>query len=494
MRSLLMMLVCGVSLAAWAGAPPPAPTRLWITGGVAGRQYQQELVAQPPVNLTGFSPTTLHLSGAHFFNRFGVDVEGRGELFFAKQTVPATGLSVPLPAFDLSAAAAVRFVPLSWLTFEGQVGWAVGERSVITQDGALGTAHLFFTGPSLGLVAGLAPTRAVSGQLYVRAVPVVFGLGTPTNFRLLSLSVGAQASLGALHLGDAQLGVAVSVEYAATGMVTNASWANQNALRLGVGLSVQQWMEEPPPPKPALPSLKGRVLSSTDQPVEGAVVVLDDTERTRSDASGAFTFAGVARGKHRVSASKEGASPVSLEVTTPSSAVVLTLGAPTGPGRVAGVVRAGATVLAGAEVLAVETQQRAKSGADGTYLLPRVGPGPVTVQVKAEGFTSAEEVVQVAPGGEAAVDFTLTPSTVAVRATLRGLIRDTSGEPVKATVRVVELKLKLQVKADGRFTADVPSGKYTLVIEARGFVAQTKTVEVSGGDQAIFHAVLERVR
>jgi hypothetical protein len=65
---------------------------------------------------------------------------------------------------------------------------------------------------------------------------------------------------------------------------------------------------------------------------------------------------------------------------------------------------------------------------------------------------------------------------------------------VKATVRVVELKVKLAVKADGRFTADVPSGKYTLVIEAKGYVTQTKTVVVSGGDQAIFHTELERSR
>jgi hypothetical protein len=40
----------------------------------------------------------------------------------------------------------------------------------------------------------------------------------------------------------------------------------------------------------------------------------------------------------------------------------------------------------------------------------------------------------------------------------------------------------------------VPSGKYTLVIEARGFLTQTKSVDVSPGDQAIFHAELERLR
>ncbi len=33
----------------------------------------------------------------------------------------------------------------------------------------------------------------------------------------------------------------------------------------------------------------------------------------------------------------------------------------------------------------------------------------------------------------------------------------------------------------------VPGGKYQVRIEARGYVPQTKTVEVADGDQAIFN-------
>ena len=76
-----------------------------------------------------------------------------------------------------------------------------------------------------------------------------------------------------------------------------------------------------------------------------------------------------------------------------------------------------------------------------------------------------------------------------------GLVISSAAGPVaKATVRVVELKLKQAVKADGRFEVEVPGGKYTLVIEAPKHVTQTKQVEVADGDQAIFQIELEKLR
>ncbi len=481
-----------------------SPTRLWLTGGVAGRDSTQRTANAADVNITGISPTVMHLSVAQFFHRHvGVDLEGRGEVFVAvKDKNLPTERQVVQPAFDVSAAAAGRFFLTSWLTLELQLGWGVSARSSIVSDASLAQRTVFFTGPSFGVVAGLAPLRAVSGQVYARLQPWNLGLSGLDGFKAGSYVVGVQASLGALRLGDVQLGVAASVEFAGTSLAATGGEASQRALRLGVGLSAQRWMEDPavtPKPEPS-PPLRGHVVTQTGEPVAGAVVTLDDSLRANTDAAGAFAFSGVPRGKHRVSAKKEGRTPAVLEVAVPLVApLVLELGPATGPGRIVGVVRAGSAggvgpPVAGAQVLAVETQQLVKTNADGRYTLERVGPGPVTVQVRAAEFTEAEEVVQVPPGAEAVLDLVLTPKTVAVRATLRGLIRAKSGELIKAMVRIVELKLKLQVKPDGRFTADVPSGKYTLIIEARGFVTQTKTIEVSGGDQAIFHAELEPLR
>jgi hypothetical protein len=95
---------------------------------------------------------------------------------------------------------------------------------------------------------------------------------------------------------------------------------------------------------------------------------------------------------------------------------------------------------------------------------------------------------------EAVVNFALPKAGEKALATIRGLIvRAVSGKPVKANVRINELNLNVQVKPDGRFVVQVPGGKYTLVIDAPGFVSQAKAVEVADGDQAIFHCDLQPV-
>ncbi|MFZ5446532.1 MAG: carboxypeptidase regulatory-like domain-containing protein [Myxococcota bacterium] len=489
MRGLLFFVLCFAATAV-AQPIPASPTRLRLTGGVSARSHAQRF--DTPAQISGLSPTVVHLSAAHFFHpNVGLHLEGRGELFFAR--TPALDRGLPQGSFDLSLGAAGRFqlAPAWWL--EGQLGWAVAQRSLLDVP-TLSASSGFVTGPTLGVAASWAPTRAFEAQAYVRALPVGVRFAAPPGFQLVGLAAGVQASVGALHFGTAQLGLAVSLEYNGTvGRVDAGSFA-QHGARLGLGVSLSRWMEPAPPPKPAVPPLRGRVVAQNGDAVAGATVTLDDGPRQRSDGSGVFQFSSVPRGKHRLVAVKDGFAPAIAEVTAPTGLVELRLGAPQGPGRVTGVVRGPDGPLAGAEVRVLETQVTTKSGADGSYALEGVGPGPVTVQVKLEGFAGGDEVAQVPPGGVATVDLTLTPKSVAVRATLRGLIRSKSGEPVKATVRVVELKLRLQVKPDGRFSAEVPSGKYTLVIEARGFVSQTKSVEVSGGDQAIFHAELERIR
>lgn len=496
LRRLALFAVWCSAVAALA-EPSSAPSRLWLTAGGAGRAYQQTFDGRQ-ANTGGVSPTTLHLSAAHFFlPNLGVNLESRGELFFARPVDAAgqpSGGGLSQPAFDVSVAAAGRLLPARWLSLELQLGWGLGARSAVDLSGPK-TVGALFTAPSVGLAVGLTPVRAVSGQVYARVEPLLLGLGTPSGFSGATVVAGVQASLGALRLGDVQLGVAATVEYAgATGRAPGID-VTQHALRFGLGVSLLRWVEEPPAPKPVMPPLKGRVVSAKGDAVAGALVRLDGQLGATTDGNGAFSFAGVPRGKHRLVASFEGRKAPEVEVVAPASTVVvLRLDPPAGPGRLSGVVRGGEQPLAGAEVLAVEAKLSAKTDAEGRYQLAQVGPGPVTVQVQAEGFTAAEEVVQLAPGGEAVLDVTLTPRSATARATLRGLVRSKAGATLKATVRVVELKLKLAVKDDGRFVAEVPSGKYTLIIEARGFVTQTKTVEVSGGDQAIFHTELEPLR
>lgn len=523
--------------------------RVFVSVGGAARGRTQtfisrEGVQQQEARIVDVSPTNLHLSAAAFPHRFfGINLEGRAEFFYGccdprlpskrDSTDPSSGI-VFLPSADASLAAIGRARPTNWLNFEFHLGVQLLTRTGVNTENPLrddGQLKQAFVGPMFGAAITVGPSRYFQGMLYGRFSPG-FGLGTG-DIQGNTLAIGAQASIGALRLGPLQAGIGPTVEFMGGGATVELGARGsrqfaQSDLRFGLGITLQQWIEArvDGPPVDAPLTLAGRVVQQDGTAAVDAKVSLDPQQRppaeggrgdavppagspadvvrvTTTDVQGRFTFLAVSKGPHRLEATKDGVTPASLEVNVPvASEVVVTLGAPTGPGRIVGVVKGpngplvatltvGEPKAPGATALGSET---VKSASDGSYALEKMGPGPVTVRVKADEFNDAEEVVQVAPGGVATLDFTMVPKAVAVQATLRGLIRAKSGEAVKATVRIVELKMRLQVKGDGRFSADVPSGKYTLIIEARGYVTQTKTVEVSGGDQAIFHTELERSR
>jgi hypothetical protein len=520
-RVLALLLVAG-ALPAEAQFLSGSTGRLWLSGGGAVRLHEQSqwvagatgvLTEQPQVQLGAASPTNFHLSAALFPHRFiGVDVEARGELFWgccdARLPVhrASDGAGVVFqPSMEASVSLVGRALPTSWLALEAHLGPQYALRSYVLPEfdaDPTGFRTRSLLGPALTVAVVVAPVRAFQAMIYARGV-AFFAPGSAEFGSAGALSVGGQFSLGALQLGPLQAGIGPTVEYingrVSTGPETTAGTRvyTISDFRFGLGVTLQQWVPDvvSTVKTDAPKALVGRVTLQDGASAVDAKVTLDGTRSTTTDLNGRFTFEGVELGPHRLDAAKDGVTPAILEVTLPvENDVVLKLGAPTGPGRITGVVKQPSGVLAGATLTAVEAKVTVKSAADGSYALEKVGPGPVTVKVTADEFNDAEEVAQVAPGGVATLDFAMVPKAVAVQATLRGLIRAKSGEAVKATVRVVELKLKLQVKADGRFSADVPSGKYTLIIEARGYVTQTKTVEVSGGDQAIFHTELERSR
>ena len=61
---------------------------------------------------------------------------------------------------------------------------------------------------------------------------------------------------------------------------------------------------------------------------------------------------------------------------------------------------------------------------------------------------------------------------------------------IAADLEVPQLKLKAKATAQGSFSFQVPGGTYTVTIAAPGFLAQTKSVTVKDGDQAIFNVDL----
>jgi len=500
-RAVFLLVLVG-SVTAWAQAasasPAPAPSaRLFVTGGAALRQLSQPYEGAG-VTIAGFAPTALHASGAYFFTRwFGLDVEARGEVFHAGNTADPAQPKVPLGGFSASALPTFRWSPLAWLDAEAQLGWGVAGRPMISLAGTAPEGRLVVgTGPTAGFALSFEPRDWLGAQLFARAVvPLTQSVSFGGDF-------GLQLRLGALTVGDTRWGVGVTWETALlhAGSGDNTLWHVEHRFGLGVAMLHR----EPPPPTPVLEApaattatLTGRVqVAGTLAPIPGAVVEARGRAAT-TDADGRFSLEALPPGAATATVTARGFKVVSREVSLAVGAPAtadFSLDAPTGPGRIVGTVKGpDGKPLAGV-LVRVDGGAEVKSDADGDFLLPKAGPGPVTVTAALNGYEKGDEVVQVPPEAQARVDFTLKPTGVRAKATLKGVVSGSDSAVPKATLRVVELKLTLKARADGRYEVEVPGGRYTLTIQAPGYVTQSKTLEVADGDQAIFHVELEKVR
>jgi carboxypeptidase family protein len=135
----------------------------------------------------------------------------------------------------------------------------------------------------------------------------------------------------------------------------------------------------------------------------------------------------------------------------------------------------------------VGTPLSAKTDAAGSFAITRVGPGPISIRVEATGYKAGDEAAVIPPEARATVQIKLQKEGVKALATLRGIVRSKSGHAVPASLRVVEADVKARASLNGHFALRVPGGHYTVVIEAPGYISQTKVVDVADGDEAIFN-------
>jgi hypothetical protein len=163
-------------------------------------------------------------------------------------------------------------------------------------------------------------------------------------------------------------------------------------------------------------------------------------------------------------------------------------------GRIRGVIRlSGGDALAEVAVAAVDGPSTRTAG-DGTFTLADVPPGLVRVNLSRPDLVSSQEVVSVPPGGEVTVQLTLRLAQAPAPAVLIGLVRGEDGQPVLATVKLLEPSLTVEADARGRFRFEVPAGRYTLTIEAPGFITQKKSVRAGAGEQNIYNVDLQAER
>ncbi|MCC6749633.1 MAG: carboxypeptidase regulatory-like domain-containing protein [Deltaproteobacteria bacterium] len=135
----------------------------------------------------------------------------------------------------------------------------------------------------------------------------------------------------------------------------------------------------------------------------------------------------------------------------------------------------------------------AVDAADGSFRTYPLSPGPHAVVATAEGYERARAEVQIRSGGEAQVELKLSPRDRVTPGTLRGTLKAVGGKDLPdATILIPELDRTIPVDRDGNFTVSLKPGEYRLVVSAKGYRAQRKTIRVSEGSTVILNVELYR--
>ncbi|MCB9555942.1 MAG: carboxypeptidase regulatory-like domain-containing protein [Deltaproteobacteria bacterium] len=141
-----------------------------------------------------------------------------------------------------------------------------------------------------------------------------------------------------------------------------------------------------------------------------------------------------------------------------------------------------------ASSLAVDAQ----TGTFRSFALP---PKRYVVIASAEGYQPRRITVELESGAEARTTLRLTPSGQTAPGTVRGVIRTLGGKSVgRATILLPTLDRTIEASADGSFSLSLSPGEYKLIISARGFRTQRKTILVRGSTTVILNVEMHRQR
>lgn len=140
------------------------------------------------------------------------------------------------------------------------------------------------------------------------------------------------------------------------------------------------------------------------------------------------------------------------------------------------------------------------SGADGRFGGYRFDAGTLALQATAEGYLPTDASVEVRAGADVVVPIELSPDPAARSGSIEVRVFDDVGQPTRGRV---ELGARSGAKADERpppageafadrpYRAELKAGPYPLTITAEGFKADTRTVEVVGGETAQVRVTLQ---
>jgi hypothetical protein len=136
--------------------------------------------------------------------------------------------------------------------------------------------------------------------------------------------------------------------------------------------------------------------------------------------------------------------------------------------------------------------READTGADGAYAIDDLDPGDATVEISADGYAKVTRSVALSAGPPLQLDLGL-PKALP-EGQVRGLVRDFSGKPLVASIRVEPAGLEVKAAADGTFEVNVPPGSYQVVIHAAGFADQRRRVTVERDGVTMLNVELRKGR
>lgn len=491
-RSLAVAIIALWASASFAEDSPAGLATASFTSGASYRELKLLTGAdQNPIGkdltVTGVSPSLFRLRANAFFLPFlGIDADASLERFSSEDAARVN--VVQHLRLDVRLMLAARYTFGNVVTLGGSLGFGHSDSPFRTYS-ATNFAH----------VGGSIPTNSLAARVFAGLLIDRFEATLDVSFvpRLGAglTSVEPRLLLGVRLFSLDTLRFALVAEYSAL-FETSAAF-NGGYQRFSGG--VRMTLAYPEKPKGFVPPADVRVaflvrVTTPTGPATNATVALDALGDEAVTADGAREWQ-LTPGEHRVQVKALGHRTVSRTVTLLAGApqaLEVAMEALTGPGSLTGVVLSAATKqpVAGATVTVGGTTVQADDA--GKFVFAAVGPGPVNVRVEAQGFTTAEEVAQVPPEQATTLDVALEKLGKGSPATVRGLVRTQTGEPLKASVVIKGVATKVTVNNEGRFVVTIPGGDYLFVISAPGYVAQTKKVTLADGDQAIFHCELQK--
>jgi hypothetical protein len=139
-------------------------------------------------------------------------------------------------------------------------------------------------------------------------------------------------------------------------------------------------------------------------------------------------------------------------------------------------------------------EQKAVTDRDGRFAFEGVPEGAAVLEFETVDYELSKLNV-VVPGDGAPVSVPVTTMKLAVLgAQIQGLVQTFDGKPLIATIAVSPPGSEHESGPDGRFSIDVPPGRYQVQISKPGYVTQTKEVVVAEKAVIVINVDLRKSR